>query len=165
VVLQGGVDDAGLDTGAPALDVDFENAVEAGQVEQNAAAVGHHPAGAVRGTAARHHRNVELRCDAHDLGNLVATVRAQHEFGDPADSPEVAAALGEHGGVGDDLGDGGEPLDRGGCESGTGCGGGRGHRISFGGWRMSLSLSKQTAHVAHADHHFAGALPRLRGGG
>ena len=75
--LQVGVDDAGFDTGTTILGIDFEDLIQAGQVEQDAAGGGHHPARAIRRSAARHDGDLVFEGEPHDCSDVAAAMWTQ----------------------------------------------------------------------------------------
>jgi hypothetical protein len=101
--LQVGVDDVGFDAGAPVVDVDLEDLVEARQVQQDPVAGRHHSGRAIRGPATGNDRNVVFACDPHDFGDLVAVGRAEQQPCGSAETPEVMSPVGQDRFIGDDL--------------------------------------------------------------
>ena len=102
-LLQVGIDDAGFDAGAPVVDVDLEDPIQAGKIQQHPVGGRHHPRRAVRRPTAGHHRNAVFGCDPHDFGDLAGGAGAQQQPGGSAEAPEVVATICQDRVVGDDF--------------------------------------------------------------
>ena len=159
--LEGGGDDTGLDDGDAVSGVEFEDLVEAHQVESDAAVEGNGAADVTDAGALGGDRDLMGGGVAEDFGDFSGVVGADNDVGRGGGEPFVGAVGGEVGGGGGDA----VGADEGGEGGGEVGHGGQG-RLDFdaagevefgiGGWGPGLELVDEVIDVGAGED--AGAI-------